>query len=40
MKSSFTDSEKALAASYHVAKSIVQQKKSHTIGEAIKTSIP
>ena len=35
MKSSFTVSEKALAASYHVAKLIAQQKKPHTIGEKL-----
>ena len=36
MKLSFTVSEKALAASYHVAKLIAQQEKPHTIGEAVK----
>ena len=35
MKSSFTASEKALAASYHVAKLIAQQKKPHTIGQKL-----
>ena len=35
MKSSFTVSEKALAASYHVAKLIAQQKNPHTIGEKL-----
>ena len=35
MKSSFTVSEKALAASYPVAKLIAQQKKPHTIGEKL-----
>ena len=35
MKSSFTVSEKALAASYHVAKLIAQQKKPHAIGEKL-----
>ena len=35
MKSSFTVSEKALAASYHLAKLIAQQKKPHTIGEKL-----
>ena len=35
MKSSFTVSEKALAASYHVAKLIGQQKKPQTIGEKL-----
>ena len=35
MKLSFTISEKALAASYDVAKLIAQQKKPHTIGEKL-----
>ena len=35
IKSSFTVSEKALAASYHVAILIAQQKKPHTIGEKL-----
>ena len=35
MKSSFTVSEKALAASYHVVKLIAQQKKPHTIGQKL-----
>ena len=35
MKSSFTVLEKALEASYHVAKLIACQKKPHTIGETL-----
>ena len=35
MKSSFTVFEKALEASYHVAKLIARQKKPHTIGETL-----
>ena len=35
MKLSFAVSEKALEASYYVAKLIVRQKKTHTIGEGL-----
>ena len=35
MKSTFTISEKAVEASYHVAKLIARQKKPHTIGEEL-----
>ncbi|GFU26702.1 SCAN domain-containing protein 3 [Nephila pilipes] len=35
MKSAVTVSEKALEASYHVAKLIARQKKPHTVGETL-----
>ena len=35
MKLSFTVSEKALKASYHVTKLIARPKKPHTIGESL-----
>ncbi|GFU21479.1 SCAN domain-containing protein 3 [Nephila pilipes] len=35
MKSAVTVSEKALKASYHVAKLIARQKKPHTVGETL-----